>query len=59
MRRAFVARNPLLPKEYFVDAGIDPFVLDMNRQVKHSLLDNPGQYTVRVASFQGESYFPG
>lgn len=59
MRRAFVARNPLLPKEYFVDAGIDPFVLDMNRQVKHSLLDNPGQYTVRVASFQGESFFKG
>jgi hypothetical protein len=59
MRRAFIARNPLLPKEYFVDAGIDPFVLDMNREVKHSLLDNPGQYTVRVASFQGESYFQG
>ena len=39
--------------------GIDPFVLDMNREVKHSLLDNPGQYTVRVASFQGESYFQG
>jgi hypothetical protein len=31
----------------------------MNRQVKHSLLDNPGKYTVRVASFQGESFFQG
>ncbi|NLX56384.1 MAG: hypothetical protein GXY58_14845 [Planctomycetaceae bacterium] len=59
MRRAFVVRNPLLPKEYFVSTGIDPFVLEMNREVKHSLLDNPGQYTVRVASFQGESYFAG
>ena len=59
MRRAFVARNPLLPKEYFVGGGIDPFVLDMNREVEHSLLDNPGEYTVRVASFQGESYFQG
>ena len=59
MRRAFVARNPLLPKEYFVSTGIDPFVLEMNREVEHSLLDNPGQYTVRVASFQGESYFAG
>jgi len=59
MRRAFVARNPLLPKEYFVGEGIDPFVLEMNREVEHSLLDNPGQYTVRVASFQGESSFEG
>ncbi|MHB0957368.1 MAG: hypothetical protein ACYC6N_09980 [Pirellulaceae bacterium] len=59
MRRAFIGRNPLLPKEYFVDTGVDPFVLEMNRQVKHSLLDNPGEYTVRVASFQGESFFQG
>jgi hypothetical protein len=59
MRRAFVARNPLLPKEYFVDSGLDTFVMDMNREVKHSLLDNPGNYTVRVASFQGETFFDG
>lgn len=59
MRRAFVARNPLLPKEYFVDTGLDQFVMDMNREVKHSLLDNPGNYTVRVASFQGETSFDG
>jgi hypothetical protein len=59
MRRAFVARNPLLPKEYFVSNGLDPFVVEMNRNVEHSLLDNPGQYTVRVASFQGESSFQG
>lgn len=59
MRRAFVARNPLLPKEYFVDSGLDTFVMDMNREVKYSLLDNPGNYTVRVASFQGETFFDG
>lgn len=59
MRRAFIGRNPLLPREYFVAGGLDPFVLEMNKQVEHSLLDNPGQYTVRVASFQGESYFAG
>jgi hypothetical protein len=59
MRRAFVARNPLLPKEYFVGGGIDPFVLDMNRHVENSLLNNPRQYTVRIASFQGESFFQG
>jgi hypothetical protein len=59
MRRAFIARNPLLPKEFFVADGIDPFVVEMNKHVKHSLLNNPGRYTVRVASFQGEAGFLG
>lgn len=59
MRRAFIARNPLLPKEFFVGAGLDDFVLRMNKGVKHSLLDCPGNYTVRVASFRGESRFVG
>ncbi|MFW6169064.1 MAG: hypothetical protein ACODAD_01145 [Planctomycetota bacterium] len=59
MRRAFVARNPLLPKEFFVGTGIDDFVLRMNQGVKHSLLDCPGKYTVRVASFRGKSQFVG
>jgi hypothetical protein len=59
MRRAFIVRNPLLPKEFFVPKGIDPFVVEMNKRVKHSLLMNPGAYTVRVASFQGKSVFDG
>ncbi len=59
MRRAFVARNPILPKEYFVGAGLDPFVVNMNKGVRHSLLDCPGKFTVRVASFRGETHFLG
>lgn len=59
MRRSFVARNPLLPKEFFTGSGLDPFVLNMNRGVEHSLLDCPGKYTVRVASFRGVSQFVG
>ncbi len=59
MRRAFVARNPLLPKEFFVGVGLDPFVLNMNKGVQHSLLDCPGKYSVRVASFRGKSEFLG
>lgn len=55
MGNAFVTRNPLLPQEYFVPAGLDPLVERMNRDVEHSLLDNPGKYTVRVASFGGSS----
>lgn len=53
MGSAFVTRNPLLPKEFFVAKGIDPLVVDMNKDLTHSLLRCPGKYTVRVASFRG------
>jgi hypothetical protein len=53
MGSAFVSRNPLLPKELFVAQGIDPFVVDLNKDLPHSLLKCPGKYTVRVASFRG------
>ncbi|MBM4091789.1 MAG: hypothetical protein FJ276_20535 [Planctomycetes bacterium] len=59
MRRAFITLNPLLPKEQYQQGGVDAFVVQMNQHVEHSLLDNPGKYTVRVASFRGESYFQG
>jgi hypothetical protein len=53
MGAAFVTRNPLLPEELFVAKGMDPFVVDMNKDLPHSLLRCPGRYTVRVASFRG------
>lgn len=53
MGSAFVTRNPLLPKEYFTAQGLDPFLVDMNRDLPHSLLECPGKYSVRVASFRG------
>ncbi len=55
MGNAFVTRNPLLPQEYFVPQGLDPFVESMNRDKEYSLLKNRGQYSVRVAAFRGES----
>jgi hypothetical protein len=55
MRNAFVTRNPLLPKEYFVPQGLDPLVEKMNQNVEFSLLDNEGRYSVRVATFRGSS----
>ncbi len=55
MGHAFVTRNPLLPEEYFAPKGIDPFVVLMNRDVKYSLLDNQGNYTVRIATFRGST----
>jgi hypothetical protein len=42
-----------LPKEFFAPGGIDKFVLDMNKHVPHSLLDCPGKYSVRIATFRG------
>ncbi len=55
MAQAFFTRNPLLPREYFVPKGIDPFVAKMNEGVEHSLLDCPGNYTVQVATFRGKT----
>jgi hypothetical protein len=54
MGHAFITTNPLLPPEYFVPKGIDKLVLDMNKGIKHSLLDCPGKYTVQVATFTGQ-----
>lgn len=54
MSRAFVTTNPLLPEQFFVSRGVDKFVENMNRGVKHSLLDCPGKYTVQVATFTGK-----
>lgn len=56
-RAAFLLPNPMLPDEYFESRKLDDFVIGLNKRVKRSLLDNPGIYTVRVASFQGESTF--
>jgi hypothetical protein len=54
MGHAFITRNPLLPEDYFVPKGLDPLVLEMNKNVEHSLLDCPGKYTVQVATFKGQ-----
>ena len=59
MRTAFVTRNPLLPKEYFVPKGVDKFVAKMNRGVEHSLLEAEGRFTVKVATFRGRGVFQG
>ena len=40
-------------QEYFAPKGVDSLVLRMNKDVPHSLLDCPGKYTVRVATFRG------
>ena len=48
--------NPLLPPEFFNHKGIvDPFIAKLNSDSKYSLLNNPQTYTVRIATFSGDS----
>lgn len=57
MHLAFVIPNPLLPEDFFSRQQVDRFVIDMNSSVTHSLLDCPGVYSVRVATFTGSGTF--
>ncbi|MFM8434141.1 MAG: hypothetical protein ACKOBP_02190 [Planctomycetia bacterium] len=57
MHLAFVIPNPLLPEDYFSRQEVDRFVVEMNADVTHSLLDCPGRYSVRVATFTGAGTF--
>jgi hypothetical protein len=55
LAHAFITRNPLLPEDFFAPkGGVDDLVLKINKNVKYSLLDCPGKYTVQVAHFTGE-----
>ncbi|MEK6236770.1 MAG: hypothetical protein N2C14_18850 [Planctomycetales bacterium] len=56
---AFIAVNPLLPKDYFKQRGLDPMVVRINSRVKYSLLECGGKYTVQVATFRGAVSFAG
>ena len=53
MGRAFVTSNPLLPDEYYRPKGLDKLVVAMNKPLRYSLLNCPGKYTVKVATFNG------
>jgi len=57
MRLAFMIPNPLLPADYFNQPQLDEFVVGINADVEHSLLDCPGRYSVRVATFSGAGTF--
>jgi hypothetical protein len=54
MGHAFITANPLIPQEYFAPKGLDKLVIDMNKGIKHSLLECKGKYTVKVATFTGK-----
>lgn len=53
MRHAFLTRNPLLPKEYFVPKGVEDDVAEWNEGIEYSLMKCKGKYSIRVATFRG------
>jgi hypothetical protein len=55
MGHAFLTRNPLLPKEYFVPKGVDEEVAKWNEGLEFSLLNCPKKYTIKVATFRGRT----
>lgn len=57
LHAAMLIPNPLLPDDYFNRQEVDEFVVQMNADVTHSLLDCPSRYTVRVATFSGAGTF--
>ncbi|MEZ6095506.1 MAG: hypothetical protein R3C03_14965 [Pirellulaceae bacterium] len=54
---AFVMPNPMIPEEYFRQSTVDTTILKINRNAEFSLLDCPGNYTIRVATFRGAATF--
>ncbi|MFM7243918.1 MAG: hypothetical protein ACKO40_07045 [Planctomycetaceae bacterium] len=57
LHAAILIPNPLLPEDYFSRQRVDEFVMEMNADVTHGLLDCPGRYSVRVATFTGAGTF--
>ena len=57
MHAAMLIPNPLLPDDFFARQEVDAFIQEMNADVTHGLLDCPGRYTVRVATFSGAGTF--
>jgi hypothetical protein len=56
LRFSFLLANPALPEEYFTTNQIDTYVIGLNKGLDYSLLDNPGQYTIKVATFAGKTF---
>lgn len=53
MGHAFLTPNPLLGKEYFAPKGVDKFVEEINQDFEFSLLNCPGKYTLKLATYTG------
>jgi hypothetical protein len=53
---AFLTMNPLMhPDEVAAQRSVDHFVLKLNHGERNSLLENPGKFTLVVATYAGKS----
>lgn len=52
---AFLTINPLLSPEEVSAASVDPLLIRLNSQYDHTLFENPGKYTLIIATFAGKS----
>ena len=57
LRAAFITPNPLIPEQYFNPQGPDRFVYELNKDLEYSLFGCNKSFTLRVASFKGDSSF--
>lgn len=57
LRAAFITPNPLIPEQYFNPKGPDRFVYELNKDLEFSLLQCKSPFTLRVATFKGDSTF--
>lgn len=53
LRMALLVQNPILPPERLNQ--VDEYIVKINQYLKHSLLKNPKAYTLKIASFSGQS----
>lgn len=54
MGKAFLVPNPLCDMNKAKQKTLDPFIVELNKGIKYSLLDAKGKYTVQVAHFTGK-----
>jgi hypothetical protein len=49
--------NPMLPDDFFENRTLDDVLVKLNKGERHNLINCPGRYSVRVATFKGEQTF--
>ena len=54
LRLALLVINPMTPEDQVAAAEVDHYIVNLNKDRKYTLLDNPKAYTLKVASFSGE-----
>jgi hypothetical protein len=53
LRMALLVQNPILPPEKLNQ--VDEYIVKINQYLKYTLLKNPQAYTLKIASFSGQS----